>query len=124
MEHYPYRTADGSLYGRLKELARRNRSNQTEAESLLWLMVKGNRLGRKFKRQHIIGCFIADFVCIETKLIIEIDGGYHSLPDQQTSDKERTAWLESQGFRVIRFTNAEVMQNTTNVLQKIKEKLK
>lgn len=124
MEHYPYRTADGSLYVRLKELARRNRSNQTEAESLLWLMVKGNRLGRKFKRQHIIGCFIADFVCIETKLIIEIDGGYHSLPDQQTSDKERTAWLESQGFRVIRFTNAEVMQNTTNVLQQIKEKLK
>lgn len=50
MEHYPYRMADGSLYGRLKELARRNRSNQTEAESLLWLMVKGNRLGRKFKR--------------------------------------------------------------------------
>ena len=124
MEHYPYRTADGSLYGRLKELARRNRSNQTEAESLLWLMVKGNRLGRKFKRQHIICCLIADFVCIETNLIIEIDGGYHSLPDQQTSDKERTAWLESQGFRVIRFTNAEVMQNTTNVLQQIKEKLK
>ena len=64
MEHYPSRTADGSLYGRLKELARHNRSNPTEAESLLWLMVKGNRLGRKFKRQHIIGCFIADFVCI------------------------------------------------------------
>ena len=124
MKNYPYCTADVSLYGRLKELARRNRSNPTEAESLLWLMVKGSRLGCKFKRQHIIGCFIVDFVCIETRLVVEIDGGYHSLPDQQTSDKERTAWLESQGFRVIRFTNAEVMQNTTSILQQIKENLK
>ena len=124
MEHYPYRTADGSVYGCLKELARRNRNNPTEAESLLWLMVKGGRLGRNFKRQHVIGCFIADFVCIESKLVVEIDGGYHSLPGQQASDDERTAWLESQGFRVIRFSNAEVMQNTTNVLQQIKENLK
>lgn len=124
MERYPYRTADWSTYGLLKELARHNRNNPTEAERLLWLMIKGGRLGRNFKRQHIIGCFIADFVCIETKLIVEIDGGYHSLPDQQVSDDERTAWLESQGFRVIRFTNAEVMQNTTNVLQQIKAKLK
>ncbi len=124
MEHYPYRTADGGTYGRLKELAKRNRSNPTEAENLLWLMVKGGRLGLKFKRQHIIGCFIVDFVCLETKLIVEIDGGYHSLPDQQISDNERAVWLESQGFRVIRFTNEEVMQNTTNVLQQIKQNLK
>ncbi len=81
-------------------------------------------MGLKFKRQHIIGCFIVDFVCLETKLIVEIDGGYHSLPDQQTSDNERAVWLESQGFRVIRFTNEEVMQNTTNVLQQIKQNLK
>lgn len=93
MKDYPYRTADGSAYGRLKELARRNRSNPTEAESLLWLMVRGGRLGRNFKRQHVISRFIADFVCIETKLIAEIDGGYHSLPGQQASDEERTAWL-------------------------------
>lgn len=124
MKDYSYRTADGSLYGRLKELARHNRSNPTEAESLLWLMVKGGRLGRNFKRQHVIGCFIVDFVCIETKLIVEIDGGYHSQPGQQANDAERTAWLESKGFKVIRFSNAEVMQNTTNVLQQIKENLK
>lgn len=124
MKDYPYRTADGSVYGRLKELARRNRSNPTEAESLLWSMVKGGRLGAKFKRQHTISCFIADFVCLEHGLIVEIDGGYHNLPDQRTSDNERTGWLESQGFEVIRFTNAEVMQNTNNVLQQIKEKIK
>ena len=124
MKDYSYRTADGSVYGCLKELARRNRNNPTEAESLLWLMVKGGRLGRIFKRQHVIGSFIVDLVCIETKLVVEIDGGYHSQPGQQASDEERTAWLESQGFKVIRFSNAEVMQNTTNVLQQIKENLK
>ncbi len=124
MKDYSYRTADGSVYGCLKELARRNRNNPTEAESLLWLMVKGGRLGRNFKRQHVIGSFIVDLVCIETKLVVEIDGGYHSQPDQQASDEERTAWLESQGFKVIRFSNAEVMQNTTKVLRKIKENLK
>jgi len=124
MANYSYCTADGSLYGRLKELARSNRKNPTEAESVLWNMIKGCRLGQDFKRQHAIGCFIADFVCLTSNLIIELDGGYHSLPKQQVSDEERTRWLENQGFKVIRFANEEVIGNTDNVLQKIKENLK
>lgn len=124
MVAYTYRTADGSLYGRLKEYAKSNRAMPTEAESVLWYMLRGGRLGQNFKRQHIIGCFIADFVCLTSNLIVELDGGYHSLPEQQISDEERTTWLESQGFKVMRFTNEEVIGDINSVLQKIKEKLK
>lgn len=112
------------MYGCLKELARSNRRNPTEAESVLWNMVKGCGLGQKFQRQHVIGCFIADFVCLASHLIIELDGGYHSLPEQRLSDGDRTDWLERQGFRVVRFTNEEVICDTENVLRQIKENLR
>ena len=77
-----------------------------------------------FRRQHIIGNFIADFVCLPKKLIIEIDGGYHQLPDQQISDAERSSWLEQQGFKVIRFKNEEIIGNIDPILMKIKEYLR
>jgi len=121
---YPYLTADGSTYGRLKELARQNRSNQTEAESILWSLIRGNRLGHPFKRQHVIGNFIADFVCLDLRLIVEIDGGYHRQEKQQINDDERTAQLNGMGFKVIRFTNEVVVGNTEDVLRQIKENLK
>ena len=120
---YEYQWADPVLYKRLKEFAKENRKNPTEAESALWTFLRANSLGLPFKRQHIIGPYIADFVCLPAKLIVEIDGGYHQLPEQQSSDSEREQWLEEQGFTVIRFTNEEVIGDTENVLETIEQYL-
>ena len=116
-----FQTADPMLYTRLKEFAAQNRKNQTEAESALWNYLQRKRLGTEFRRQHIVGSFIADFASISIKLIIEVDGGYHQLPEQQISDEERTMWLEKQGFTVIRFSNEQILCDTNNTINKIKE---
>ena len=120
---YDYQTTDPFLYALLKEFAQKNRNNPTEAESLLWQYLKADGLGATFKRQHVIGDYIVDFACIPYQLVIELDGHYHQLPDQQTSDAERTEWLEQNGFRVLRFTNEELFGNIDGVLEKIKEQL-
>ena len=117
---FGYEMADPMLYPLLKEFAAENRRKPTEAESILWEFLKGNFWGAHFRRQHIIGSYIADFVCLSHKLIIEIDGGYHQLPGQQTSDQERTEWLKSKGYTVIRFTNEAIMADTEKVLTAIK----
>jgi 5-methyltetrahydrofolate--homocysteine methyltransferase len=78
-------------------------------------------MGQPFRRQHIIGEFIADFVCLPTKLIIELDGRYHSLPEQHISDEQRTQWLQHQGYRVVRFTNEQVLYDLENTIKNIKE---
>ena len=118
---FGYKMADPLLYDKLKEFAFEHRKNPTEAESILWEYLKGKQTGFSFRRQHIIGPFIADFTCLSRKLIIEIDGGYHQLPEQQTSDEHRTQWLENKGFFVLRFTNDEVVGNTKGVLDIIKQ---
>ena len=118
---FGYEMADPLLYDKLKEFAFEHRKNPTEAESILWEYLKGKQTGFSFRRQHIIGPFIADFTCLSRKLIIEIDGGYHQLPEQQTSDECRTQWLEDNGFFVLRFTNEEVVGNTKGVLDIIKQ---
>ncbi|MBR1687959.1 MAG: endonuclease domain-containing protein [Prevotella sp.] len=120
---YDYQTADPILYGILKGYAKENRQHPTEAESVLWQCLKGRGLGVSFKRQHVIGEYIADFVCIASRLIIELDGGYHQLSEQQTSDEARQQWLESQGFAVIRFTNEEVMGDIEHVIETIEQHL-
>ncbi len=120
---YGYQTADPGLYRLLKEFAKKNRNHPTEAESILWEYLRDSNLGQPFKRQHIIGEFIADFACIPTMLVIEIDGGYHQLPEQQVSDEVRQQWLESHGFTVIRFTNEEVIGDIDNVLETIEKYL-
>lgn len=119
-ERYKYETADASLYKVLQERALQHRNYPTQAEAVLWKYLKGNRLGAKFRRQHLIGQYIPDFVCLSKQLIIEVDGGYHFIGDQITSDEQRTAYLESFGYHVIRFTNEEVLADTQNVLQKIR----
>jgi len=116
---YDYMTSSPDRYELLKDFAKKNRKNPTLAESFLWAQVKGKSLGVKFQRQHIIYDYIADFVCLEKKLIIEIDGGYHFIGKQIVKDSERTEILESLGFKVIRFSNEEVLYNTKNVIQKI-----
>lgn len=119
-ERYKYETADASLYKVLQERALQHRKHPTQAEAALWEYLKGNRLGAKFRRQHLIGQYIPDFVCLSKQLIIEVDGGYHFIGDQIISDEQRTAYLESFGYHVIRFTNEEVLADTQNVLQKIR----
>lgn len=119
-ERYKYETADASLYKVLQERALQHRNYPTQAEAVLWEYLKGNRLGAKFRRQHLIGQYIPDFVCLSKQLIVEVDGGYHFIGDQPTSDEQRTAYLESFGYHVIRFTNEEVLADTQNVLQKIR----
>ncbi|WP_336067594.1 vitamin B12 dependent-methionine synthase activation domain-containing protein [Mesoflavibacter sp. CH_XMU1404-2] len=122
---YHWKTADPILYGLLKDFAKQMRNQPTEAEDLLWNVLSNKKLdGYKFRRQHIIGSYIADFICLKSNLIIEIDGLIHQLPENKTSDEERTKWLENEGFRVIRFTNTQVLSNLDYVLNKIREALK
>ena len=120
---YDYQTADPILYMRLKAYSKEMKKFATEAESILWEYLRAKQLGKTFKRQHIIGDYIADFVCLESGLIIELDGGYHQLPEQQICDEQRTEWLEKHGFRVIRFKNEELLTNIDHCLEIIKASL-
>lgn len=95
------------------------RTNQTEAEARLWYHLRAHRfMGLKFKRQKPVGRYIADFVCWERRLIIELDGGQHA--EQGTYDQQRDAWLRSQGYAVLRFWNSDVMQQLEGVLEQIR----
>ena len=97
------------------------RRNPTEAESVLWNYLSGDKLGVHFRRQHPVFGYIPDFVCIGQKLIIEIDGGYHLADEQPELDAERTQWLNKAGFHVLRFTNEEVLSDIDSVLEEISD---
>ena len=118
-----FQTASPDRYELLKAFARENRNNQTDAEKCLWQQLRSSELGVKFKRQHIIYDFIADFVCLEKMLISEVDGAYHFTDSQTEYDIYRTEELERFGFRVLRFTNEEVICKTQEVIRKIKESI-
>ena len=120
---YAYRTASTDRYGLLKAFARENRQHPTEAESLLWNHLRQNDWGLRFKRQHIIGDYIADFVCLEQSLVIEVDGSYHSEAEQVEHDEMRSIVLQRMGFRVMRFTNKEVFGALDEVLNRIQKEL-
>jgi PncC family amidohydrolase len=123
--HYSYETAEPMIYGLLKEYVAEHRSNPTEAERVLWERLKGRKLsGYKFRRQHIIDSYIADFICIPKKLIIEVDGLSHQLPESQTSDAERTLELNKKGFEVVRFSNDQILYDADKVLNEILLRLK
>lgn len=112
-------TADPTLYSVLKEHAEHNRKNPTEAESVLWNCLRSNKLGVKFRQQHVIGEYIADFLCVEKKLIIEVDGGYHNKPEQQKADSARSQYFYERGYVEMRFTNEEVLSDIDMVLNRI-----
>ena len=120
----PWRTADPSLYEQLKEHADRMRKKPTEAEAALWEMLRGKNLDAKFRRQYVIGDYIADFVCLKKQLIIEVDGEYHNSPEQQEMDRWRTNFLQSKGFSVLRFTNNEVLAAPEETMTIIRNALK
>jgi very-short-patch-repair endonuclease len=107
----------------LKDYARTNRKNSTEAENHLWQELRSNKLGASFRRQHAITQFIVDFVCLAAWLIIEVDGAVHADPSEAKYDGGRTHELQECGFLVIRFTNNEVLYNTPKVLKIITEHL-
>lgn len=97
--------------------ARDLRANMTDAERRLWQGLRGRQLaGYKFRRQVPIGPYIVDFACLEARLVIEVDGGQHL---GSAEDQARDAWLRSEGYRVLRFWNHEVLQQTTDVLEHI-----
>jgi len=121
---WDYKTASPDRYMLLREFARENRKHMTEAENVMWEALRGRRVAeRRFMRQHIIGDFIVDFVCEDDGLIIEVDGGYHAEKSQQEDDQLRTEKLEELGFRVIRFTNEEVLFGLDDVLSTIENEL-
>ena len=100
----------------LTERARELRRQSTDAERMLWSKLRNRGLrGVKFRRQAPIGAYIVDFVSMERKLIIELDGGHHA--DQRESDDTRTRRLESRGFRVVRFWNSDVLRQPDSVLE-------
>jgi very-short-patch-repair endonuclease len=97
--------------------ARRLRQSSTDAERRMWSALRDRRLTRyKFRRQHPVGDFILDFAYTEFRLMIELDGGQHT---DDLADIRRTAWLEGQGWKVIRFWNNDILTNTDGVLQAI-----
>jgi len=112
-----YQTADPKTYRYLVELQKQLKANMTDAEKLLWEHLRGKKTGVKFRRQHIIDIFIVDFVCLKKWLIIEVDGEIHNF--QKELDTERENILIGFGFKVLRFTNDEVFNNTQEVINLI-----
>jgi very-short-patch-repair endonuclease len=101
--------------------ARRLRRDMTDAERRLWYALRDRRFaGWKFRRQASIGPYVVDFLCHAAKLIVEVDGGQHS----EETDARRTGFLEAQGYRVVRFWNNDVLQNTDGVLQALEVALR
>ena len=102
----------------LSKNAKAFRRRSTDTERKLWLVLRNRGFENlKFRRQHPLGKYIVDFVCLEKSFIIEVDGGGHA--DQKEKDNERTQWLESQGFKVVRFWNDEVLKETDAVVKAI-----
>ncbi len=107
-----------------RDRARGLRRASTEAEQKLWARLRNNRLMEaKFRGRHPIGPYVADLFCLEAKLVVELDGGGHDEDHQRRLDKARTQYLESRGYKVLRFWNSEVTQNINGVLDTIVEQL-
>ena len=115
-----WKGASPQIFSNAKSL----REKMTQAEIILWEEIKGNKLeGYKFRRQHPIHKFVADFYCHKLKLIIEVDGEYHENKDQVEADIQRSELLKYHGVEVIRFSNEEILSNIEEVVKRIKEKM-
>jgi very-short-patch-repair endonuclease len=107
-----------------REWVRRLRAEGTEAEAALWQLVRNRKLiGCKFRRQVPIGRYVADFYSHERKLIVELDGGVHSDPEQQAHDQNRDTFLLSLGLRILRFSNEEALGDSEKILDQIRKAL-
>ena len=113
--------AGSKAYKRARDL----RQRQTEAESVLWELLRNRKVGNyKFRRQHPIGSFFVDFYCHEALLVIEVDGKIHLRPDVQQYDIERQEFIEARGIKVLRFTNEYVLEQSEQVVKDILQTLK
>ncbi len=113
--------ASPNIFANAKSL----RENMTETEKLLWQYLRNKQIeGLRFKSQHPIGRYIADFYCHKAKLVIEVDGGYHNKSEQKEYDENRNSIMESYGIKVIRFTNDEIINKINWVIEFIKTQTK
>jgi very-short-patch-repair endonuclease len=103
-----------------RDFARTLRTNATDAERILWRALRSEQLSARFRRQHSFGPYVLDFVCVAQRLVVEVDGGQHN---GSAHDAARDAWLTSNGWRVLRFWNNDVMNNMDGVLMVICEAL-
>ena len=106
----------------LRNLAKQNRHHPTDAERKMWSLLRNNNMGVAFRRQHQIGPYIVDFICLEKKLIIECDGSQHL--ENKAEDNIRTSFLEQQGYKVIRFWNNDILFETDGVYMTIEKAIK
>jgi very-short-patch-repair endonuclease len=112
----PYTKIPGYIF----DLCRRLRKRQTKAERLLWECLRAKRLnGMKFRRQHPLGRYIADFYCPEAHLVIELDGKIHQIKDQKEYDGSRQEVIGMRGIRVLRIKNEEIEQDIESVIRKV-----
>ena len=118
-----YKTAYPNSYATIKEYAKKNRLFPTQAEEKLWYALRKYLPEHRFRRQHIIGDYIADFACLRKMLVIEVDGGYHNTCTQQAKDLTKTLNLEHYGYRVLRFANNEVMEDLQHVINEIAKEI-
>ncbi len=117
MPHHPAKLPDD-----LRAYAREMRSKMTDAESLLWMLLRNRRIAdAKFRRQHPVGRYILDFYCDEKKLGVELDGGQHG--EAVAYDEKRGAWLQLQGIKVLRFWNNQMLAETEAVMEAIYQAL-
>ncbi|MGE0566841.1 MAG: leucine--tRNA ligase [Bacteroidia bacterium] len=121
MEEPGYYKTNSKLWSLLKDKVLEMRSNPTPAEDKLWKAVRTNKLGVRFRRQHVIDRFIVDFVCLSKNLVVEVDGDIHDF--QKEEDEARTEHLNNLGYKVIRFKNDVVLSQIENVINEIKENL-
>jgi len=120
-------TRNGRVRGASSELvaaARDLRARQTPAERILWDALRGRKLdGFKFRRQYPLGSYVLDFVCVEQRLVVELDGAHHAGEDQLRHDQQRTAHLEHFGYRVVRYPNAVILSDLDTVLDDLRFEL-
>jgi very-short-patch-repair endonuclease len=107
-----------------QDKAKALRSDMTNGEKLLWSRLRAHRMdGRKFRRQHVIGTYIVDFICLQSRLIVEVDGDSHGDDRREAVDAQRDAYLAKSGFKVLRFGNHSVMTNLSGVAEAILDEL-
>jgi very-short-patch-repair endonuclease len=103
----------------MPKLARAQRRDPSRAEKVLWTILRDRRISEKFRRQMPVGPYIADYICLTRRLIVEVDGPHHDDPAQKQRDEARQGWLASQGFRVLRLTSGEVVGDPDLATQKV-----
>lgn len=117
-------TADNGHSDLLKQVAEENKMFLTDAERTLWNILRSKSIGYKFRQQHVIGDYIADFVNLHCKLIVEVDGKYHFKGEQPVADALRTKELNNMGYTVVRFTNEEVLHHSGLVVNQLRDIIK